>query len=727
MAATDTPQTWLLEESRAQMDTTRYGRSSDTTEPTAGGDEPGAYPLMPLRDGAYSTPYDEGDRKVEEGVNTATSTSVKAHRHHKAVRRLPLLRQANPGDDEPWLKKEDRAISWLSLFYDLVVVTVLGTFSNTHNVRTPDSIPIFFSFFIIVVCIWVSQIHYDVRYEAEDAFHRIFKALQIIVFMFIGASGGGWNPGRIVKIKDVAGDDSAAQRQLNHDKAAMSFLTITLAFAATRALLAVQYLVVVVSGRRIKRRTSAPKAAVFGLALSCAFAVVAAALSASSRRRAHIKVILFYIGVGIDTLTALWQYSDSGPVPAVEIAERYGAFSLIIIGEGFVALSGIFNKAIDGIAVKGSGIYLQVFLVIVVIINLWSFLFSNFNAGDRINKKRTFAWEILHFPLHLSMMLLIAAMVNAVAIDSLQSGISQVLSYLEEMQKWFLENQPPAADEMRKITLFFNRLNPQFLTLKDVIQDAMSTKPPTLFAPTMFYQLMGTFLQQVSVKSGVDLTDAASTLLDALNALPIAFNDTVVELGSSGSNITVGSDILGNLTDTAGNQTFGESPPFTANEDTLLQAIVLLIALTMRISTDVFSGILWLYPVAGATLILCALRSMMRYHFRGQAHYVIHGAQIGVGIALGLLGLLNIGSGEFFIETHDTHLIGANPNSKPIYQVVAMGWAIAIVAIAYTAVTIGTQLYLVVLHRVDGGVFEEHEGENAETWREWWHRLRGKN
>lgn len=111
----------------------------------------------------------------------------------------------------------------------------------------------------------------------------------------------------------------------------MSFLTITLAFAATRALLAVQYLVVVISGRRVKRRMSAPKAAVLGLAMSCAFAVVAAALNASSRRRAHIKVILFYIGVGIDTITALWQYSDSGPVPAVEIAERYGAFSLIIM------------------------------------------------------------------------------------------------------------------------------------------------------------------------------------------------------------------------------------------------------------------------------------------------------------------------------------------------------------------------------------------------------------
>ncbi|KAL1410489.1 hypothetical protein Q8F55_004502 [Vanrija albida] len=689
-------------------------------------DDARGYPLMPLGEGEYSTPFDGEGKTDVEAINTARSSAVDSHRYHKAVRRLPLLRPANKGIDEPWLAEEDRAVSWLSLFYDLVVVTVLGTFSNTHSVRTPESLPIFFSYFIIVVCIWVSQIHYDVRYEAEDAFHRIMKALQIVVFMFIGASSGGWNPGRIVKITDVAGNDIAAQRQLNHDKAARSFLTVTLAFAATRALLGLQYLAVVVAGRRIKRRTSGPKVAVFGLALSCACAVVAAAVAASSRRMAHTKVAIFYVGVGIDTITALWQYHGSGPVPVVEIAERYGAFSLIIIGEGFIALSGIFNKAIDAIAVKGSSVYGQVFLVIVVIINLWSFLFSNFNAGDRINRNRTLAWELVHFPLHLSMMLLLAAMVNAVAVDSVHSGITQVLDYVEPLQKWFLLNEHVPEDTIRKMTLFFNRLNPSFLTFKEVMQDARNTKPPTLFAPTMFFQLIGDFLQAVSVKGGVDLSDSATKIFETLNTLPIAYNDTVVELGATvgGHNISISDAILGNLT--AGNQTFGESPSFTANEATFVQAFVLMIALAIQISTDVFSGILWLYPVAGSTLILCALRSLMRYHFRGQAHYVIHGVQIAVGVALGLLGLLNIGSSNFFVESR-TELIAVNPKAKPVFKVVMSGWAIAIIAIAYTGVTLGCQIYLAILHRWSGGVFEGREGENPETWRQWWHRVRGKN
>jgi hypothetical protein len=308
---------------------------------------------MPLRDGAYSTPYDDGDRKDEEGMNTATSSSVKAHRHHKAVRRLPLLRQANPGDDEPWLKKRTglslgylcstvRAASWPVLTPDLVVVTVLGTFSNTHSVRTPDSIPIFFSyvtaplsqpcsthssFFIIVVCIWVSQIHYDVRYEAEDAFHRIFKALQIIVFMFIGASGGGWNPGRIVKIRDVAGDDSAAQRQLNHGMCVAPRLSLTLQTRrpCPSSPLPSRLQPPVRSSPSSTWSLSSPEDGSSGAcqpqqrssAWRCPVLLQSwpAALNASSRRRAHIKVILFYIGVGIDTITALWQYSDSGPFP----------------------------------------------------------------------------------------------------------------------------------------------------------------------------------------------------------------------------------------------------------------------------------------------------------------------------------------------------------------------------------------------------------------------------
>lgn len=50
----------------------------------------------------------------------------------------------------------------------------------------------------MIIWIWVSQVQYDVRYEAEDIFHRLAKCLQIMVFVYMGAASGGWSPGLIL-------------------------------------------------------------------------------------------------------------------------------------------------------------------------------------------------------------------------------------------------------------------------------------------------------------------------------------------------------------------------------------------------------------------------------------------------------------------------------------------------------------------------------------------------
>jgi hypothetical protein len=42
-------------------------------------------------------------------------------------------------------------------------------------------------------------------------------------------------------------------------------------------------------------------------------------------------------------------------------------------------------------------------------------------------------------------------------------------------------------------------------------------------------------------------------------------------------------------------------------------------------------------------LILAALRSILWYHYRGIAHYVVHGSQFAIGVILSLLGLLDLG------------------------------------------------------------------------------------
>lgn len=44
-------------------------------------------------------------------------------------------------------------------------------------------------------------------------------------------------------------------------------------------------------------------------------------------------------------------------------------------------------------------------------LNLWGFLFSNFHHKDHIGANRTTFWELVHFPLHFGMLLLLASLV----------------------------------------------------------------------------------------------------------------------------------------------------------------------------------------------------------------------------------------------------------------------------------------------------------------------------
>jgi uncharacterized membrane protein YgcG len=100
------------------------------------------------------------------------------------------------------------------------------------------------------------------------------------------------------------------------------------------------------------------------------------------------------------------------------------------------------------------------------------------------------------------------------------------------------------------------------------------------------------------------------------------------------------------------------------------------------------TGTLWLYPAAGITLILCALRSMTRYHFKGATHWVVHGLQLGFGAALALLGMLAIGSSAADVDP-ETYEIDVH---RPMYDVVLAKMGLAIVFIAYTCVVLGSSV-----------------------------------
>ena len=106
--------------------------------------------------------------------------------HHKAWEKSPWVQLPLPEPDGRWIAEEQQATEWLSLFYgepawttltstdlhfaDLVVVAVLSVFSSNHELSSVSSVPNFLGFFTILYWVWVSQTHYDMRFQG-DAYH----------------------------------------------------------------------------------------------------------------------------------------------------------------------------------------------------------------------------------------------------------------------------------------------------------------------------------------------------------------------------------------------------------------------------------------------------------------------------------------------------------------------------------------------------------------------------
>lgn len=56
--------------------------------------------------------------------------------------------------------------------------------------------------------VWTSQVAYDVRFAAEDYYHRFAKLCQVVVFVYIGAGSSGWSPLLVASPSDPEADDA---------------------------------------------------------------------------------------------------------------------------------------------------------------------------------------------------------------------------------------------------------------------------------------------------------------------------------------------------------------------------------------------------------------------------------------------------------------------------------------------------------------------------------------
>ncbi|KAK4684398.1 hypothetical protein P7C73_g5782, partial [Tremellales sp. Uapishka_1] len=589
--------------------------------------------------------------------------------YEKPLLKLPFYRPPTKVDKGPWLEEEHEATEWLSLFYDLVVVAVLSVFSTTHELNTPSEIGVYLSYFVVLSWVWVSQVQYDVRFQGEDVWHRIMKASQLMVFVYIGAASGNWNPDLIRQpeyVPDIS-DDLATL----HAAADDSWTTVLLSFAISRVTLAAQYSLCAWYGKRAKRSVKPLWITVASLLVSFTLTIIAAFLPARSAGESTAKVVVFYLAIVVEITLLRIQVTTGKHVHMMtnRIANRYGAFTLIILGEGLVSIVRAFNRAISGLSESNFATYGQVFLsrstnsllvtnranewrsAITIMIMLWCFLFARFDQDEEISAKRNLLWQGIHLPLHFGLLLFIAAMVNCILVISFGHGLLLVSQEFGQTVAAIDAGGSNLTVVSQNVRYYLGRLelvpsySDEITLINDLSQESVPTDDPSLLA----YQYFGQILLQTSNSYGIELSEKS------LNTL-----GTLYEINST---YTTNATLEGQRRD---------------------EASALLLEIIAEPLNLALSGTLWLFPTAGGVLILCAFRSMIWYHYIGIAHWVIHGTQIALGLAMALLGLLDIGK-----ETVAVTKQGILTHSNLLYELINQKLPLVIVLVVYFAAYYG--------------------------------------
>ena len=200
--------------------------------------------------------------------------------------------------------RTDRRVTWLESFSDLIFVVAIGQLAA--RLLADFSWLGFLKFAILLVIVWwawVGQTFYTTRFDSDDLWHRVMTMIQ----MFFVA---------------------ALSLQIGRGLEENSNL-FALTYGLVRAILIYEYLR---AGRHI------PKVRPLTVGYSIGFSIAVAFWCASAFVPLPYRFVLWAIAMTVDYLTptVLLKHARLAPPHASHVPERFGLFTLIVIGESIL-------------------------------------------------------------------------------------------------------------------------------------------------------------------------------------------------------------------------------------------------------------------------------------------------------------------------------------------------------------------------------------------------------
>ncbi|MEX2535152.1 MAG: low temperature requirement protein A [Trueperaceae bacterium] len=260
---------------------------------------------------------------------------------------------------------EERKISWLELFYDLIYVTIiiqLGDFLSANV--SPLGALLFVLLFVPVWWSWTGMMFYFNRFLVDDLWHRllVFAQMFAIAYMAISVTGA-FGPG---------------------DQA------FALSYFAVRMILVILYLRTgqhVIDARPLIRRYA------MGFAVAASLWAISAFVPAPYRYAIWVVALVLEFWVPLSSDSRRLQ--SLLPPDRPHLAERYGLFTIIVLGESFIKVVG----ALAGQVPTPATLTLML-LGFALAVSLWWLYFEMAGGpAEHATARASYTWIYLHLPI----------------------------------------------------------------------------------------------------------------------------------------------------------------------------------------------------------------------------------------------------------------------------------------------------------------------------------------
>ncbi|KAI5804311.1 bacterial low temperature requirement A protein-domain-containing protein [Geopyxis carbonaria] len=278
----------------------------------------------------------------------------------------------------------------IELFYDLFFVANLTTVTSVHAINDNKSLASYVLFFIILWFTWLQVTLYDIRFSVDSVYERICKAFHFAVMIGFSSVSTKWNP-----------FDSA------DPKTTTALKTMTLVLMASRLVLAFQYGTVLVYAVKAKKVFTPLAIHSFTMLLaSMAYLGLFFAFNNNNGRTSTKTYVAWYIicpleAVAVIASSSIWRIVS---FKSTHLVERLGLLTLIVIGEGIIVMLKAVNTVAKASAWDGSS-FGVVLSALAIIYFYWMYYFDYTPQHSHYGTIRQQVWAVLHFPLHLAIVL----------------------------------------------------------------------------------------------------------------------------------------------------------------------------------------------------------------------------------------------------------------------------------------------------------------------------------